>query len=213
MTEHRDRLALWPGGPLQPETHRGREGGTSDWRSCSPNLPAGSAKTDCSAPATPTAEAAATSSCLSPCKRPGPQSDASSGLPVTGPSAVQGTGYERATTLRHRPHPEMGRLRTVCCTGPGLCCCTSVPDPGGLSFHDTDGCGERTSRPSPDASLERTGRVLCPVAQALAPPPPNVRPCLQRAKRSRDSRRSHLAAGWSSEPRRHAPPTAHHLPS
>lgn len=218
MAEHRDRFALGPEAAAARNSPRpGRRHERLVVLFSFSNLPAGSAKTDCSAPATPTAETAPTSSWHSPCKRSRPQSDASSGLPLRGPSTVQCRGYERAVTLRHRPHPEMGRLRAVCRTGAGLCCCTSVPDPGGLSFGDTDGCGERTSHPSPDASLERTGRVLCPVAQALGPavvpPPPHVRPCQQRATRSRDSRRSHLAAGWSLEPRRHAPPTAHHLSS
>ena len=107
-------------------------------------------------------------------------------LDVVGPSALRGNGHERAAARGHHPHPEMGRPRTVCRTGPGLCCCTGVPDPGGLSFHDTDGCGERTFRPSPGASPEGTGWVPCPVAQALGPAlvpsPPYIRPCRQRAK-------------------------------
>ncbi len=63
----------------------------------------------------------------------------------------------------------MGGFRPSAGLGKGLCCCTDVPDPGGLSLLDTDGYGERIFRPSPGASLEGIGRVLCPVGQAVGP--------------------------------------------
>lgn len=92
----------------------------------------------------------------------------------------------RATALLHRPYPGIGLLRTVCHTTRGLRCCVDVPDPGGMLLLNTDGCGVRSLRLSPGASLEGTGWVLCPAAQAVGPavalPPSKVRPCPERSQ-------------------------------
>jgi len=133
------------------------------------------------------------------------------------PSTVQGTGHTRAASC-----PGVARVRGTdgfrpsAGPGCGLCCCTDVLDPDGLSLLDTDGSGERIFRLSPGASLEETGWIRCPVTQAVgpadAPPPSNVRPCRQRAMGAGNPGVTACAAGWSSEPRHHAPPAAHRLP-
>lgn len=74
---------------------------------------------------------------------------------------------------------------------------------------------ERTRSPSPGGIPGGNRVVLCPGAQAVgpafAPTPPNVRPPPGARHTGRVSGVTAPAAGWSPEPRRHAPPAAHRV--